>query len=518
MTPGKTDLAACSAFRSLPTSCQIRSVALPSDVPIAPTILWFRQDLRLADNAALAAALARGGPIIPVFVHDEAGEGRWPAGSAARWWWHGSLTAFTESLAERGGRLIVRQGDSQATLRTLVQETGATAVYWNRRYEPAVAARDVRLAEELSAVDCEAKSFPGALLFEPEEIANKTGNPFQVFTPFWRHCQAQQIPVPTKVAVKRWPAPQRWPRSLELDALKLRPPAVSVAQAWTPGEAGALRQLRRFLTGALDGYADRRDFPAEAATSALSPHLHFGEIGPRQIWAEVRALSADSGVFPASRGAQRFLTELGWREFAYNLLHHFPHTPEEPLRAEFGRFPWADDPGGAKLRAWQRGETGYPIVDAGMRELAATGWMHNRVRMIVASFLVKHLRLSWTQGAAWFWEKLVDADLANNTLGWQWSAGCGADAAPYFRIFNPVRQGEKFDAQGVYVRRWVPELAKLPDNCLHQPWTARPSVLEAAGVKLGATYPRPIVDHATARTAALAAFQALRGRRGKGSR
>jgi deoxyribodipyrimidine photo-lyase len=245
----------------------------------------------------------------------------------------------------------------------------------------------------------------------------------------------------------------------------------------------------------------------------LSPWLHFGELSPRQIWAAVQSVARESGVFPPSNGARVFLSEVGWREFAHHLLFHFPHTPEKPLRSDFESFPWADDPGGAKLRAWQRGRTGYPIVDAGMRQLWHTGWMHNRVRMIAASFLVKHLRLSWIHGARWFWDTLVDADLASNTLGWQWTAGCGADAAPYFRVFAPVLQGMKFDTDGAYVRRWVPELAQLPAEHIHAPWEAPASVLAAAGVRLGAggNYPSPIVDHATARNEALAAFRSIRG-------
>jgi deoxyribodipyrimidine photo-lyase len=258
----------------------------------------------------------------------------------------------------------------------------------------------------------------------------------------------------------------------------------------------------------MERYADERNLPDRDGTSALSPHLHFGEISPRQVWSAVRASSKGSGVFPPSRGAKVFLSEVGWREFAYHLLVHFPHTPEAPLRAEFARFPWRVD--AAQLRAWQRGRTGYPIVDAGMRQLWATGWMHNRVRMIVASFLVKHLRISWQEGAAWFWDTLVDADLAANTLGWQWTAGCGADAAPYFRVFNPVLQGAKFDPNGDYVRRWVPELARVPVEFIHAPWEAPPLELSVAGVVLGRDYPQPIVEHGEARTAALAALQTLR--------
>ncbi len=482
-------------------------------MPVSPTILWFRLDLRLADNAALAAALARGGAIIPVYILDDGGEGRWRPGSASRWWLHHSLAALDAALRQRGSRLILRRGESGAALKALVRETGAGAVYWNRRYEPASIERNASTARELAAAGHEAKNFNSALLFEPPAIANKQGRAFQVFTSFWRHCQAQPVPDAIGVPRGRFPAPARWPRSFTFAELGLRP-AVSwdthMREAWLPGEAGALKRLRSFLERHLKDYDTRREMPAMLGTSQLSPHLHFGEIGPRQIWAAVRALSKESGVFPTSRGAQRFLTEVGWREFAYHLLYHFPEMPEQPLRRDFARFPWAKDPGGAKLLAWQRGRTGYPIVDAGMRQLWATGWMHNRVRMIAASFLVKHLRLTWTLGVAWFWDTLLDADLASNTLGWQWSAGCGVDAAPYFRIFNPVLQGRKFDANGDYVRRWVPELAQLPAEFIHRPWEAPEAELVRAGVTLGKTYPRPIVDHATARRKALEAWRSLR--------
>lgn len=308
--------------------------------------------------------------------------------------------------------------------------------------------------------------------------------------------------------------PKEWPRSLDLAALGLLPTIKwdsGFYDAWQPGEAGAAARLKKFTARAMDAYADARNLPDRDGTSMLSPWLHFGELSPRQVWAAVEAKSKDSGVFPSSNGARVFLSEIGWREFAHHLLFHFPHTPSQPLRAEFAKFPWAEDAGGKKLRAWQRGLTGYPIVDAGMRQLWHTGWMHNRVRMVVASFLVKHLRLNWTHGAAWFWDTLVDADLASNTLGWQWSAGCGADAAPYFRVFAPVLQGVKFDSDGDYVRRWVPELAKLPAEHIHAPWEAPAAVLARAGVELGKNYPGPIVNHAAARDAALKAFKQLRG-------
>ena len=478
-----------------------------------PVILWFRQDLRVQDNAALHAALGRGGAVVPVYILDDAGEGEWAAGGASRWWLHQSLAALDASLRARGSRLLLARGDSVSVLTDLVAETGAGAVYWNRRYEPAVIARDKAIKAGLSAAGVEAKSFNSALLFEPHAIANKQGNPFQVFTPYWRHCLTQTVAEPVAIKAGAWAAAAKWPASLALDELGLLPKIkwdAGFYEAWQPGEDGARKQLKAFVARAMAAYEDTRNLPATAGTSRLSAHLHFGEIGPRQIWAAVRGVSKDSGVFPSSRGAQVFLTEVGWREFAHHLLFHYPHTPTQPLRENFNRFPWAKDPGGAKLRAWQRGRTGYPIVDAGMRELWHTGWMHNRVRMVVASFLVKHLRLPWQRGAEWFWDTLVDADLAQNTLGWQWSAGCGADAAPYFRIFAPVTQGERFDSAGEYVRRWVPEIAKLPDKYLHAPWTAPANVRAFAGIE--GNYPEPIVDHAKAREEALAAFKTLRGR------
>ena len=517
---GPCDAAACKGpgrplLRLVPASS---SASGSSSAESAPTLLWFRQDLRLDDNPALAAALTRGRPVVPVFVHDEAGEGAWSFGGASKWWLHHSLAALDASLRQRGSRLLIARGDSEAELRRLIAATGADAVYWNRRYEPAARTRDSAIKARFTADGVESKSFNGALLFEPHTIRNKQGGPFQVFTPYWRHCTASGFPEPVKSGgPKPLPVPAICPDSLALEALELRPRIpwdAGFSARWTPGEAGAQKRLQRFLGDeAVHAYDERRDFPASDGTSGLSPHLHWGEIGPRQIVAAVQALGRTRGLDPASNGARVFLAELGWREFAHHLLYHFESTPERPLRADFARFPWAGDPGGKKLRAWQRGRTGYPIVDAGMRELWTTGWMHNRVRMIVASFLVKHLRLPWQQGAAWFWDTLVDADLANNTLGWQWSAGCGADAAPYFRIFAPVTQGQKFDTDGAYVRRWVPELAKVPDKFLHAPWTAPAGMLAQAGVTLGTggSYPAPIVDHATARAEALAAFQTLRG-------
>ncbi len=476
----------------------------------APTLVWFRQDLRLADNPALKAAVDRGRPVVPVYIHDDDGEGDWPAGGATRWWLHHSLKSLDADLRKLGSRLVIATGESGTELTRLLSATGADAVYWNRRYEPAIITRDKAIKSALQADGFEAKSFNSALLFEPHTVQNKQGNPFQVFTPFWKHCLTLPVAEPTPAPKNALPAPSDWPASVELDSLKFLPTIPwdrDFYDAWQPGEAGALARLKEFAREAMADYADERNLPAKPGTSRLSPHLHFGEVGPRQIWAAVKSVGASAGTFPPSNGARVFLSEVGWREFAHHLLFHFPKTPTEPLRDTFADFPWADDPGGARLRAWQRGQTGYPIVDAGMRELWATGWMHNRVRMNVGSFLVKHLRLNWTHGAAWFWDTLVDADLAQNTLGWQWTAGCGADAAPYFRVFNPMLQGAKFDPDGDYVRRWVPELAKLPAEHIQVPWEAPAEVLERAGVKLGETYPKPIVDHAKAREAALAAFK-----------
>ena len=445
----------------------------------APSILWFRQDLRLSDNSALAAACARNAPVVPVYIWDPESEGAWPPGAASKWWLAQSLSALAADLARRGSRLLILRGSSGETLTRLASETGAAAVFWNRRYEPAAVARDRAVKHSLRAQGLTAESTCGSLLFEPWTIQNHAGQPFRVFTLFWKSCLSKTVPAPTPGVPRRLLAPDRWPASLALDALELEPKidwAAGFREVWQPGEAGAHRHLKRFLTEALAGYPAHRDRPDLPGTSRLSPHLHFGEIGPAQVWRAVQT---------AARGpsAESLLRQIVWREFAYHLLYHFPQTPSQPLRPEFARFPWRKNT--ARFTAWTRGRTGYPLVDAGMRELWHTGWMHNRVRMVVASFLVKHLLISWQEGAAWFWDTLVDADLANDTLGWQWVAGCGADAAPYFRIFNPALQAGKFDPDGAYIRRWVPE-ADTP------------------------VYPRPIVQHAEARQRALAALASMK--------
>ncbi len=473
------------------------------------SIVWFRSDLRLADNPALQAALKRGAPIIPVFIWASDEELPWSPGGASRWWLHQSLTALDASLQESRSQLVIRRGASLQLLRELIRETGADAVFWNRRYEPAVIARDKQIKEALRADGIEAESFNAALLHEPWTVQNQSGKPFQVFTPFWKNCLTKPEPTEPSPKPSRISAPEQWPKSLPIAALELEPKikwAEGIRASWQPGEHGAYAQLKRFLNDAVLNYSENRNRPDLIGTSRLSPHLHFGEISPRQIWHAWKAQATSKKI--TDWRTSQFLTEVGWREFAHHLLFHFPHTPEQPLRADFARFPWRNEP--AWLKAWQRGLTGYPIVDAGMRELWTTGWMHNRVRMIVASFLVKDLLLSWSEGAHWFWDTLVDADLAQNTLGWQWTAGCGADAAPYFRIFNPLSQGEKFDPQGTYVRKWCPELAKLPNDYIHAPDQAPAEILARAGVEIGRTYPAAIVSHAIAREVALEAFAKIK--------
>ncbi|MBI5085680.1 MAG: deoxyribodipyrimidine photo-lyase [Acidobacteria bacterium] len=448
----------------------------------APALVWFRQDLRLSDNPALAEAMQRGSSVIPVFIWAPEEEGAWPPGAASRWWLGRSLVGLNAELERRGSRLIVRRGPSKEALGRLVAESGATAVYWNRRYEPAVASRDAALSAHLRGQGLLAEGFNGSVLFDPQMIRNQNGQPFRVFTAFWRACLTRLVGPSSNNTPKRLAAPVNWPHSLALPELSMNPPADWTSghgETWQPGESGAHRQLKRFLEEALSGYPSNRDRPALVGTSRLSPHLHFGEISPGQVWRAVLRLPHDRLA-----AGHAFLRQIGWREFAYHLLHHHLESPHKPLRPEFAAFPWRHDAG--LLKAWRQGRTGYPLVDAGMRELRHTGWMHNRVRMVVASFLVKHLLIDWQEGAAWFWDTLVDADLANNTLGWQWVAGCGADAAPYFRIFNPALQAARFDPGGEYVRRWALE----PGS-------------EAA-------YPPPIVAHDEARHRALAALASMK--------
>lgn len=478
---------------------------------IQPTIIWFRQDLRLKDNPALAAAIARGGPILPIYIWAPEEQGNWSPGAASRWWLHHSLISLDRSLRELGSSLTILQGESESALREMILKTGANAVFWNRCYEPEILKRDRELSVALSSAGVEAHVFNSALLFEPGEILNAAGQPFQVFTPFWKTClAARYTPVVTDALtmIAKFPAETN---SLAVANLKLLPAidwTAGMQAAWQPGEQGAEAQLQIFLDAALDNYPEQRDRPDIEGVSRLSPHLHFGELGPRQIWNAVQSRIEQGCPPEKEKAAWSYLRQLGWREFAYHLMSHFPHTPENPLRPEFSAFPWQPD--ASALKAWKRGRTGYPLIDAAMRELWSTGWMHNRMRMVVASFLVKDVLISWQTGAKWFWDTLVDADLANNTLGWQWTAGCGADAAPYFRIFNPVKQGEKFDPDGDYVRRWVPELGQLSAEWIHRPWEAPALLLCEAGVVLGENYPHRIIDHGFGRERALTALGKIR--------
>ncbi len=469
-----------------------------------PTIVWFRNDLRVEDNPALRAAVDRGA-VIPVFVWSPAEEGKWSPGGASRWWLHHSIISFDDRLRKLGSRLILRDEPSLVALRSIIKSTKAQGVFWNRRYEPAIIKRDAQIAEQLRADDIEVKTFNGGLLFEPGSILNKSGGPFQVFTAFWKTCLRQPPPqrTPTPQTI---PAPKSWPRSQNLKSLQLEPVidwSAGIRDAWRPGSEEAQKRLRKFVKGPLSNYEVGRNQIDIDGSSRLSPHLHFGEISSGQVWRAVMKSGAAT-----KKSTQVFLAEIGWREFAHHLLYHFPETTDQPLRDSFKRFPWSHD--ARALRCWQTGKTGYPIIDAAMRDLWSSGFMPNRARMIVASFLTKHLLIPWQEGAKWFWDTLVDADLASNTLGWQWTAGCGADAAPYFRIFNPILQAQKFDPNGAYIRRWVPELEALPTPWIFKPWEAPAKIMRSANIRLGEDYPEPIVDHTEARTAALSAYDSIR--------
>lgn len=472
-------------------------------------ICWLRRDLRLADNPALTYATHHAATVVPVYIHSPQQEDPWQPGAASRWWLHHSLQSLADALVERGNRLIIRCGNSLEEIQALIEDTGATLVTWNRLYEPACIARDTQMKRMLRDANIEAHSDNGALLFEPWQIHTKQHTPFKVFTPFWRTCQIQLAQSSTPVAApEQIAATSQQVTSLTLDELELLPRIkwdAGLARQWQAGEQQAHRKLQQFIDHHIHDYASQRDLPALSGTSSLSPHLHFGEISPRQILA---AINVNGLGGAAAQSADIYIKELGWREFAHHLLYHFPHTTIQPLDVRFENFPWQHDE--ASLQAWQKGMSGIPLVDAGMRELWHTGWMHNRVRMIVASFLCKNLQINWTQGARWFWDTLVDADLASNTLGWQWTAGCGADAAPYFRVFNPVLQAQRFDPDAAYIRNWVPELGALPNRWINAPWTAPEKELTKAGIKLGQHYPQPMVDLAASREHALQAYSQIK--------
>ena len=470
-----------------------------------PVIMWFRQDLRLGDHAALTAAAAMG-PVIALYVLDDETPGDWRIGGASRWWLHRSLQSLGARIP-----LVLRRGRADLVIADVLARTGAAALCFTRDYAPWSAALEQRVKQACETAGAACHRYGGYLLHEPEAIRNGQGEAYKVYTPFSRACLAAGEPRPPR------PVPhfESSSGSLSGDALDdwaLLPKAPGWASEfesrWQPGEEGARKRLAEFIDDGLAHYAEERDRPDRDVTSRLSPHLHFGEISPAQCWYGVRAAQARAGG-RLDGAAEKFLKEVLWREFSYHLLHRWPQLPEQPFKPEYADFPWADDQ--TSLRAWQKGKTGYPIVDAGLRELWATGIMHNRVRMIAASFLIKHLLIPWQDGERWFWDTLVDADIASNAASWQWVAGCGADAAPYFRIFNPILQGEKFDRKGNYVRRWLPELARLPDEFIHRPWEAPPELLHMAGVELGRDYPHPVIDHGKARARALAALQTMKG-------
>lgn len=474
---------------------------------IKPVIVWFRRDLRLRDNPALNQAVDTGQPILPVYILDTHGERA--MGGASRWWLDKSLRALDAALQARGSRLILRQGDGLAQLQALIDETEADSVFMNRLFEPEAFERDAEIAHALKADGVECRGFNGALLCRPGTVLNGSGQPYKVFTPFLKSLLAMAEAPPHTTGPRQIQTPADV-ESEDLDAWGLHPhhPDWSKGFDWTPGEDGASQALSVFVAGGLKTYAKDRDFPDRQASSRLSPHLHWGEISPWRAIDRARQAAGDGKVSPGE--AEKFVAEIGWREFSAHLLHHFPYIAERAFRPEYDAMPWRDDAVG--LEVWQKGRTGYPLVDAGMRQLWATGWMHNRVRMVVASFLIKHLLIDWREGEAWFWDTLVDADRASNVQNWQWVAGSGADAAPYFRIFNPIAQGEKFDGDGDYVRHWVPELRRLPDRWLQSPWTAPAEVMRDAGIVLGRDYPKPIIEHEKGRARALEALKIVSGR------
>ncbi len=476
--------------------------------PERPVLVLFRHDLRVTDNRALSTAAGTGKPFVCAFIRDDGTSGIRKRGAAKGWWLHRSLEALTAQLDKLGVPLVLRTGEGRSVVEALVAETGADMVFWNRRYDPPAIEADKALKAELKAADIACESFDGHLLHEPWEVKTGSGGYYRVYTPFWRAISALPEPRDPVNAPGKMKSPDRQPKSETLadwDLLPKKPDwAASFGEVWEPGEAGARKRLTQFLSGPIDGYGEGRDRPDRESTSRLSPHLSMGEITPFQIWAAIR----DHEGLPGA-DIEKFRKEVGWREFSWHLLFHNPKLASENFNPDFEDFAWHK--GRKALTAWQRGQTGYPIVDAGMRQLWQTGWMHNRVRMVCASFLVKHLMIDWREGEAWFWDTLVDADEANNPASWQWVAGSGADAAPYFRIFNPILQGEKFDPKGDYVRAFVPEIADLPPAHIHKPWAAPKEVLARAGVKLGQTYPVPIIDHFEARDRALDTYKKMRG-------
>jgi len=481
------------------------------------SIVWFRRDLRLQDNPALKAALLTNHPVIAVYIH-EPETCEWSMGAASKWWLHHSLSSLQQALRQRGSDLLIIKGDAEHELNKLCRKFNSHHVFWNRRYDPDSIENDTVIKEALLANGIEVKSFNGSLLTEPCAGLKKDGTPYRVFTPYWKSIQKRGVDLFFFTPPEKFPA---LPDSIasqykqSITSLQLLPDiswTTRIEKTWQPGEAGAMTHLEEFLDEAIFHYPVERDIPFTRGTSRLSPHLHFGEISPWRISQGIQECSACNTKTGTIKATEVYQRQLAWRDFAHQLLYHFPHTANEPLDQRFKAFPWKRNYH-KPLTQWKQGMTGIPIVDAGMRELRQTGWMHNRVRMITASLLCKNLLIPWQEGAKWFWDTLVDADLANNTMGWQWTAGCGADAAPFFRIFNPVRQGERFDPQGHYVRNWIPELAALPNKWIHHPWDAPQEILDQAHVLPGKNYPNPIVDLSESRTRALAIWNELKNTR-----
>lgn len=475
-----------------------------------PVIVWIRRDLRLYDNPALYHATQYDAPILPVFVWHPEEEAPWAMGGAQKWWLHYSLIAFKKSLAPKKVPFLIKKGPSASTLIHIIEETGASIVLWNKAYEPAELKRDQDVCETLQERGVEVRQLESQLLHDPNEIRTGKGDPYKVYTPFWKNVYST-LEIPPPLSEPEFPIAYELPSAIDIcpvDELQLLPRinwAEGIREAWTPGEHTARERLSAFADSAVYNYEAKRDIPSIDGTSRLSPHLHFGEISSRTIWHQVIQQADDSP--DGQKKLEPYLKQLIWREFSYHLLYHFPETAENNMRASFDKFPWEKDK--EMLKRWQEGQTGYPIVDAGMRQLWATGWMHNRVRMVVASFLTKHLLIHWIEGAKWFWDTLVDANLANNTMGWQWSAGSGADAQPFFRIFNPISQSKKFDPDGDYIKCWIPELKKVPAGKIHEPWLLSSTEQQKASVKLGASYPMPVVEHKEARERALDAYKAV---------
>lgn len=468
-----------------------------------PIIVWFRNDLRINDHAALFKACEKGVPIIPVFIYDNEQMGNWDYGGAQKYWLHHSLLSLGQDLKQKGANLILRRGNIIANLGDIAIQSSASAIYCLRNYEPWAGDIEVFLNQHFKDSDVEFKRFSGNLLIEPEKLKNKSGSNFQVFTPFFRALQSSGLvraPIAAPLNIIGFDGIN----SEDLNSWELLPNNPNWAENFTKeiGEKAAIKRFDNFLAR-IDNYSNGRDFPIQNSTSWLSPHLRFGEISPSQIWQKIYEITNNNPF----GDYQKFLSELVWREFSNHLLTQYKEMPTRPIKAQFENFPWENNQGA--LNAWKKGQTGYSIVDAGMRELWQTGYMHNRVRMIVASFLVKHLLIPWQEGAKYFWDCLLDGDLANNSASWQWVAGSGMDAAPYFRIFNPITQGQKFDANGEYIRKWVPELARLPNEFIHFPKDAPIEVLSKAGVVLGRNYPMPIIDHKFARERALAGLKLI---------